>query len=90
MNKTLYRLLVKAVPKPKLRFGDWTGFSVSEELAGRLIRVLERERVQGGVLALRPPRASCAWLPREESSWTAISRNTWTIPSGIRKRRTGR
>ena len=52
MNKTLYRLLVKAVPKPKLRFGDWTGFSVSEELAGRLIRVLERERVQGGVLAL--------------------------------------
>ena len=56
MNKTLYRLLVKAVPKPKLRFGDWTGFSVSEGLAGRLIRVLERERVRGGVLALMNAR----------------------------------
>ena len=52
MNKKLYRLLIKAVPKPKLRFGEWTGFSVPEEKAERLIRILERERAQGGVLAL--------------------------------------
>ena len=53
MNKKLYRLLIKAVPEPRLRFGEWTGFSVSGDLAGRLLRVLERERVQGGVLALQ-------------------------------------
>ena len=52
MNKKLYRLLIKAVPKPRLRFGEWTGFSVPEEQAERLIRILERERAQGGVLAL--------------------------------------
>ena len=52
MNKKLYRLLIKAVPKPRLRFGEWTGFSVPEEKAERLIRILERERAQGGVLAL--------------------------------------
>ena len=52
MSKKLYRLLIKAVPKPRLRFGEWTGFSVSEGLSDRLLRILERERVQGGVLAL--------------------------------------
>ena len=52
MNKSLYRLLIKTVPKPRLRFGEWSGFSVSQELSSRLINILERERVQGGVLAL--------------------------------------
>ncbi len=52
MNKTLYRLLIKTVPKPRLRFGEWSGFSVSAGLSGRLIRLFERERVHGGVLAL--------------------------------------
>ena len=52
-ERELYRLLIKAVPEPRLRFGEWTGFSVSGDLAGRLLRVLERERVQGGVLALQ-------------------------------------
>ena len=52
MNKHLYRLLIKTVPVPALRFGEWTGFSVSGDLEERLLRVLRRERVQGGVIAL--------------------------------------
>ena len=52
MNRTLYRLLIKTVPKPELRLGEWTGFSVSAGLTERLRDILRRERVQGGVLAL--------------------------------------
>ena len=52
MNRTLYRLLIKTVPKPELRLGAWTGFSVSAGLTERLLDILRRERVQGGVLAL--------------------------------------
>lgn len=52
MNNDLYRLLIKAVPKPALRLGEWTGFSVSGEMSERIARVLVRERARGGVIAL--------------------------------------
>ncbi len=52
MNKVLYRALIKTVPKPALRFGGWTGFTPATALTEQLLRVLKRERVQGGVLAL--------------------------------------
>ena len=52
MNRKLYRLLIKTVPAPSPAFGAWTGFTPETAFTERLLRVLRRERVQGGVLAL--------------------------------------
>ncbi len=52
MNKALYRVLIKAVPVPKLQFTAWTGFTPDAARTERLLSVLRRERVQGGVIAL--------------------------------------
>ena len=55
MNNNLYRLLIKTVRRPVLRWTNWTGWTPAQSLRHRLQAVLERERVQGGVLALLDP-----------------------------------
>lgn len=56
MNNSLYRVLIKTVKKPALRWTNWTGWTPEQTMRQRLLRVLARERVQGGVLALYDPR----------------------------------
>ena len=45
-------MLIKTVPKSRLRFSAWTGFTPDAALTERLKENLQRERVQGGVIAL--------------------------------------
>ena len=52
MNKKMYRLLIHAVPAPRVRLGEWTGFSVPKALQTRLEGALGAMRARGGVLAL--------------------------------------
>ena len=52
MNRKLYRILIKAVPPARLTWTAWTDAQPDEALRERLMKVLRRERVQGGALAL--------------------------------------
>ncbi len=60
MNATLYRVLIKGVPRPALRWTRWAGFEPDPALQARLMGVLCRERVQGGAMALRDARGRTA------------------------------